>query len=122
MYLNDVYLGQRGSFAVHGVAEAARLFFGKDISNVTLSEAATIAGIIQSPYTWSPFTSPDRCRERRNVVLRAMAEEGFVSEDAARRTSSEPIQVVQRALEAQAPYFVDYVGQSLAEQDRKSVV
>jgi penicillin-binding protein 1B len=45
-----------------------------------------------------------------------MAEEGFVSEDAARRTSSEPIQVVQRALEAQAPYFVDYVGQSLAEQ------
>jgi penicillin-binding protein 1B len=116
MYLNDVYLGQRGSFAVHGVAEAARLFFGKDISNVTLSEAATIAGIIQSPYTWSPFTSPDRCRERRNVVLRAMAEEGFISEDAARRTSSEPIQVVQRALEAQAPYFVDYVGQSLAEQ------
>ena len=45
-----------------------------------------------------------------------MAEEGFISEDAARRTSSEPIQVVQRALEAQAPYFVDYVGQSLAEQ------
>ena len=116
MYLNDVYLGQRGSFAVHGVAEAARLFFGKDISNVTLNEAATIAGVIQSPYTWSPFTSPDRCHERRNVVLRAMAEEGFISEDAARRTSTEPIQVVQRALEAQAPYFVDYVGQSLAEQ------
>ena len=79
MYLNDVYLGQRGSFAVHGVAEAARLFFGKDVSNVTLNEAATIAGIIQSPYTWSPFTSPERCRERRNVVLRAMADEGFIS-------------------------------------------
>jgi len=73
MYLNEVYLGQRGSFAVHGVAEAARLFFGKDVSNLTLNEAATIAGVIQSPYTWSPFVSPERSRERRNVVLRAMA-------------------------------------------------
>ena len=95
MYLNDVYLGQRGSFAVHGVAEAARLFFGKDISNVTLNEAATIAGIIQSPYTWSPFTSPERCRERRNVVLRAMADEGFISRgrgtaDIERADSSRP--------------------------------
>jgi len=116
MYLNDVYLGQRGSFAVHGVAEAARLFFGKDISNVTLNESATIAGIIQSPYTWSPFSSPERCRERRNVVLRAMADEGFISQDAARRTSSEPILVVQRALEAQAPYFVDYVQQEIARR------
>ncbi len=62
MYLNEVYLGQRGSFAVHGVAEAARLFFGKDVSNLTLSEAATIAGVIQSPYSWSPFASPERCR------------------------------------------------------------
>jgi penicillin-binding protein 1B len=116
MYLNEVYLGQRGSFGIHGVAEAARLFFGKDVSNLTLNEAATIAGVIQSPFVWSPFASPDRCRERRNIVLHAMAEEGFISEDAARRTAAEPIQVVQRALEAQAPYFVDYVGQTLAEQ------
>jgi penicillin-binding protein 1B len=50
-----VYLGQRGSFAVHGVAEAARLFFAKDVSNLSLAEAATIAGIIQSPGHWSPF-------------------------------------------------------------------
>ena len=46
MYLNDVTLGQRGSFAIVGVAEAARLFFGKDVSNVSLAEAATIAGVI----------------------------------------------------------------------------
>ena len=116
MYLNEVYLGQRGSFAVHGVAEAARLFFGKDVSNLTLAEAATIAGVIQSPYTWSPFASAERSRERRNVVLRAMADEGFVSAEAAERAAAEPIQVVQRALDAQAPYFVDYVGQTLGEQ------
>jgi penicillin-binding protein 1B len=116
LYLNEVYLGQRGSFAVHGVAEAARLFFGKDVSNVSIAEAATIAGVIQSPAVWSPFHSPERCRERRNVVLRAMADAAFISEDAAARASREPVQVVQRALEAQAPYFVDFVGQTLAEQ------
>jgi penicillin-binding protein 1B len=116
LYLNDVYLGQRGSFAVHGVAEAARLFFAKDVSNLSLAEAATIAGTIQSPAVWSPFHSPERARERRNVVLRAMADAGFISAPAASRVSSEPVQVVQRALESQAPYFVDLVGQTLAEQ------
>jgi penicillin-binding protein 1B len=116
LYLNDVYLGQRGSFAVHGVAEAARLFFGKDVTNVSLAEAATIAGVIQSPYHWSPFAAPVRCRERRNVVLGAMAEEEFISADAGTRAAAEPIEVVRRALDAQAPYFVDIVGQSLSEQ------
>ncbi len=68
LYLNDVYLGQRGSFAVHGVAEAARLYFGKDVTNLSLSEAATIAGVIQSPYYWSPFAAPGpvpRAAQRR---------------------------------------------------------
>ncbi len=117
LYLNDVYLGQRGSFAVHGVAEAARLFFGKDVSNLSLSEAATIAGVIQSPYylvavhvarPGAASAATSCCaRWRRKSSSRRMRP---------RRTSTEPIQVVQRALDAQAPYFVDYVGQSLAEQ------
>ena len=78
MYLNDVPLGQRGSFAIFGVAEASRLFFGKDVSNVSLAEAATIAGVIQSPSALSPFNNPARCRERRNVVLPAMADAGYI--------------------------------------------
>ena len=116
LYLNDVYLGQRGSFAIHGVAEAARLFFGKDVANVTLAEAATIAGVIQSPPLLSPFNNPDRCRERRNTVLRAMTREGFVTAAAAARAADEPVAVVARALDAQAPYFVDLVAQSLEER------
>jgi len=60
LYLNDVYLGQRGSFAIHGVAEAARLFFGKDVSNLTIAEGALIAGVIQSPDSRSPFTNAAR--------------------------------------------------------------
>ncbi len=116
LYLNDVYLGNRGSFAIHGVAEAARLYFGKDVNNLSLGEAATIAGIIQSPNTLSPFNAPARARDRRNVVLRLMASGGFVSPDAAERASQEPLAPVARALDAEAPYFVDFVGQTLAEQ------
>jgi penicillin-binding protein 1B len=118
MYLNDLPLGQRGSFAIAGVPEAARLFFGKDISNVTLAEAATIAGVIQAPGALSPFTNAVRCKERRNVVLQAMVDAGYVEQDVADRAAQEPLVVVQRALEAEAPYFVDYVNQTLAEQYR----
>ena len=113
LYLNEVYLGQRGSFGIHGVPEAARLFFGKDVANLTLAEAATIAGTIQSPPALSPFSSPTRSRDRRNVVLDQMAEEGFITRQAAEAARAEPLQVVARALEAEAPYFVDLVGQTL---------
>jgi penicillin-binding protein 1B len=114
LYLNDVYLGQRGSFSIHGVAEAARLFFGKDVSNLTLSEAAVIAGVIQSPASRSPFANPARAVERRNVVLRAMADEEFISEDAAAMAAREPLQVVARSVDNEAPYFVDMVGEQVA--------
>ncbi|MCC7126055.1 MAG: PBP1A family penicillin-binding protein [Acidobacteria bacterium] len=115
LYLNDVYLGHRGSFALHGVAEAARMFFGKDVTNLTLPEAALVAGVIQSPYNHSPFTSMDRARERRNVVLRAMADADYISAEAATRASDENIVVVARALDNEAPYFVDYMSQALDE-------
>jgi penicillin-binding protein 1B len=116
LYLNDVWLGQRGSFAVHGVDEASRLFFGKNVSNVSLSEAALIAGVIQSPPRHSPFVHPQRAKERRDVVLRAMAEAGYVSGEAAERATQESVHVVARALEAEAPYFVDYISQELQDK------
>ncbi len=116
MYLNEVPLGQRGSFAIYGVSEAARLIFGKDVSNVTLAEAATIAGVIQSPSALSPFTNPAKCRDRRNVVLQAMADAEFISPEAAQLAAKEPLTIVPRALEAEAPYFVDYVNQTLADE------
>src|SRR5205807_85157 len=115
LYLNDIPLGQRGSFGIRGVPEAARLFFGRDISNVSLAETATIAGVIQAPSALSPFNNTARCRERRNVVLATMVESGYITQEVADRTSMEPLIVVQRALEAEAPYFVDFVGQTLTE-------
>ncbi|MEP6592142.1 MAG: PBP1A family penicillin-binding protein [Acidobacteriota bacterium] len=122
LYLNDVALGQRGSFAIHGVPEAARLFFSKDVANVTLSEAATIAGVIQSPSRLSPFNNPDRAKERRNVVLQAMADAGYIPADAAMRAAREPLQLAPRALDAEAPYFVDYISQELQDRYKGSAV
>jgi penicillin-binding protein 1B len=113
LYLNDVYLGHRGSFALHGVAEASKIYFSKDVRNLTLSEAALIAGIIQSPSNHSPFGNPDRAKDRRDVVLRAMVDTGYITEDAAMRAQKEPIAVVARAVDNEAPYFVDYVAEVL---------
>ena len=116
LYLNDVYLGQRGSFAIHGVAEASRIFFGKDVANVSLSEAATIAGVIQSPASRSPFTNAKRAVERRNVVLRAMQDEEYASEADTERAIREPLQVLQRGVDNEAPYFVDLVSAQVASR------
>jgi penicillin-binding protein 1B len=116
LYLNDVVLGQRGPFEIHGVAEGARIFFGKDIRNVTLAEAATMAGLIQSPSFLSPFRNPDRARERRNVVLKEMADVEVITRDEAVRASKEPLRVATRSLENEAPYFVDYVSQQVGEK------
>jgi penicillin-binding protein 1B len=116
LYLNDVYLGNRGSFALHGVAEAARIYFGKDVSNLSLSEAALIAGVIQNPYLHSPFVNRDRAKERRDLVLSAMAEADYISRDAATRAATDPIAVVTRAVDNDAPYFVDYLSEELQSQ------
>ena len=114
LYLNDIYLGQRGSFAIHGVAEAARLFFGKDVSNLSIGEGALIAGVIQNPGLRSPFGNPTRSVERRNVVIDAMAGEQFITKEAAERARREPLQVVARAVDNEAPYFVDLVAEQVA--------
>lgn len=113
LYLNEVYLGNRGSFALHGVAVAARTFFAKDLTNLTVGEGALIAGIIQSPGNHSPFVDLARARDRRDVVLRAMAAAGYLPPKALAAALAEPLQVAARALDFEAPYFMDYVADEL---------
>jgi penicillin-binding protein 1B len=113
LYLNEVYLGHRGSFAIHGVAAAARTYFAKDLSNLTVGEGALIAGVIQSPANHSPFASLDRARDRRDVVLQAMHDAGFLDAPGLARARQEPLQAAARALDFEAPYFVDHVADTL---------
>jgi len=116
LYLNDQVLGQRGPFAIHGVAEASRIFFGKDVRNISLAEAATIAGLLQSPSRLSPFRNPERALERRNVVLAAMVDAQYISAEEAAAARKAPLGLAARALENEAPYFVDYVSQLVGER------
>ena len=80
LYLNEIYLGQAGSFSINGVGQAARLYFHKDVANLTLPESAFLAGLIQSPNPYNPYRHLRRATERRNVVIRAMSEAGFIDE------------------------------------------
>jgi penicillin-binding protein 1B len=123
VYLNAVYLGQRGSVSICGVQAASRYFFGRNVSDLSLAEAATLAGLIRNPGGYNPFTHPDRAVERRNVVLDAMLEEGLADKAAVARAKVEPLRVASGgAGYAQAPYVVDFVRAQLAELYSKQVL
>src|ERR671926_911932 len=115
LYSNEIYLGQRGAVAVRGIKEAADVFYGKELRDLTLSEAATLAGMIQSPAHYSPVRHPDEARARRNIVLAAMQQNGWITTEQNATASAEPIVTAPAAVDnSVAPYFVDYVNR-LAE-------
>ena len=116
MYLNEVYLGHRGSFAIHGVAQGARALFGKDLGNLTLGEAATMAGLIRAPQTHTPHRHPERARERRNGVLQAMVDLGLVTPDRAMVAAREPLGGVADPADREAPYLVDFVRSRIGDR------
>ena len=114
MYANYVPMGQRGSFAVNGLGEASRSYFNKDIKDLTLPEAALLAGLIQRPSYLSPYRHPERALERRNLVLDAMVETGAVTRADADKAKATPLQLAPPNAEASdAPYFVDLVRETL---------
>jgi penicillin-binding protein 1B len=111
LYCNEIYLGQRGALAVRGVDQAARVYFGKHLSELTLGEAATIAGMIQSPARYSPLVHNDAASARRNTVLGTMVRDGFITLEQAAASAKEPLTIsdFDPARESSAPYFIDYV-------------
>jgi penicillin-binding protein 1B len=110
LYCNEIYLGQRGSVAVRGVRQAARVYFSKDLKDLSLAESATIAGMIQSPGRYTPDRHAEDARTRRNVVLGVMLRDGRVTREAARAAAAEPVRVAPtERTDATAPYFIDYV-------------
>ncbi len=110
-YLNEIYWGSGGSVNLIGLGAAAYAYFGKDASDLTLEEAATLAGMIQAPANYSPVEDPDKAKERRDWVLQRMAELGWIPPERARLAIASPVRaslhkVVTRPL---APYFADFV-------------
>jgi len=116
-YSNQVDLGRRGSFAIRGFGEAAQAYFGKDVRDLTLPEAATLAGLIQRPSYTNPVRWPERARTRRNVVLMMMRENGYITDREYAEASEAPLTVARSGSEStDAPYFVDLVNESLLDQ------
>src|SRR5690606_37797864 len=110
-YLNEVYFGH----STHGVQAASQMFFGKDVQDITLAEAALLAGVLNGPGVYSPRINMDAALRRRAIVLNRMAEVGFITQAEADAAKEEPIVLAEsmpRRNEA-APYFVEHVRQEL---------
>jgi len=113
-YANRVDLGQRGSFTINGFAEASRGYFNKDLKDISLPEAALLAGLIQAPSYLSPYRHPERALERRNLVLDSMEETGAITKAQADKAKATPLKLAPPNVEASdAPYFVDLVRETL---------
>jgi len=113
-YSNQIFMGRQGSFNVHGFGEAARGFFDKDIRDVTLPEAALLAGLPQGPSYLNPYRYPERAKFRRNQVLSAMLREEFIDEPTFQEAADAEIELSSGHMESRdAPYYIDLVNKSL---------
>jgi penicillin-binding protein 1A len=111
-YLNYVYLGS----SAYGVSDAAWIYFSKQPAELTLPEAALIAGLPPAPSVYSPLVNPDLALERRATVLRRMREAGFISEQQRLQASATPLELKPaepKYFTSRAPYFTSWVAQEL---------
>ncbi len=110
LYLNQVYFGS----GAWGVSSAARIFFGKQLQNLTLAECALIAGMPKAPSRYSPLTNIDLAVKRRNLVLKQMHDLKLIDQEQYTIAINEPIRLAKEHEQGlRAPYFVDFVKQNL---------
>jgi len=113
MYLNQIYFGH-GAF---GVEAAARTYFGKPVSDLTLAESALLAGLPKAPSTYSPFDRAEAAKRRRSTVLARMLEVGFVKGEETRRAAATELQLVPpERRRTTGQYYLEYVQQILEQQ------
>jgi len=112
MYLNTIYFGH-GSY---GIQTAAQTYFGKSVQQLTLPEAAMLAGVIKSPARYSPYLDPAAAKLRRDTVLGQMRDQGYIDPTAYAAAVATPIKTtgLKRA-SAKAPYFVEYLKDQLVK-------
>jgi penicillin-binding protein 1B len=118
LYTNEIYLGNRGSFAIHGFGQASLAYFNKDVREINLPEAAFLAGIIHAPNRYSTAERrPERAVEARDRALLSMTENGAITQQQAQDAKKIPLHIVGAGLEGStAPYFVDMVKEHLLDR------
>jgi penicillin-binding protein 1A len=113
LYLNQIYLGQ----GANGVGAAAQVYFRKDVKDLTVPEAAILAGLPQAPSRYSPITNPSSAKERQRYVLDRMADVGFITKADAEKYKKEPVKLfVWQNFKEIAPSFLETVRQTLVAE------
>ncbi len=113
-YLNEVYLGQDGALALHGVGPASRHYFGKPATELELPEAALLAGILRGPSLYAPHRRPEAARERRDLVLRLLRERGQLAAEAYAAALAAPLGLAPRPGSLRsASWFLDALREEL---------
>ncbi len=119
LYLNQIYLGQ----GAHGVGAAAQVYFRKDLKDLTVPEAAILAGLPQAPSRYSPIHNPASAKERQRYVLKRMAEEGYITDAEADKYIAEPVKLfVWQNFKELAPSFLETVRQMLVSEIGEELV
>lgn len=112
MYLNQVYFGH----GAYGVEAASQFYFGKSVKDLDPVESATIAAIAKGP-VYSPLKNPERCRRRRNLFLRELRREGYITEDQYREYVTQPVKLAKRKIRRiNAPYFAEEIRKYLSKK------
>lgn len=114
MYLNEIFMGH----SAYGVQAASNQYFGKDVSELTLSESALVAGLPRAPNYYSPYNNMEEAIDRRNVVLNKMVELGYIDESTAEQAKQKELTLKSKTNEKDeldAPYFVRYVRDRLLD-------
>ncbi len=118
LYANEVYLGNRGSFAIHGFGEAAQAYFGKDVRDLNIAQTCFLAGIIRAPNRYSSADrNADRAAEARDRVLQMMADNGLLNTEQIRQAKKLPFQIIGGAYGVSlAGHFVDMLKDDLLDR------
>ena len=124
-YLNQVYLGQRGSQAIHGVSSAAEFWFGRDLNSLTTEQVALLIGLVKGPSYYDPRRNPERALDRRNFVLGKLHESNLIDEAEYQRALKAPLGVSKTAGLAAAnrfPAYIDLVRRQLGHDYPENVL
>jgi len=116
-YLNQVYLGQRGGQAIHGMASGAEFWFGRDLSELGTEQMALLIGLVKGPSYYDPRKHPERALERRNVALSMLRDTGLIDDAEYQRARQAPLGVTAQPGVAAAnrfPAYIDLVRRQLA--------
>ncbi|HSK72947.1 MAG TPA: PBP1A family penicillin-binding protein [Pyrinomonadaceae bacterium] len=124
LYCNEIYLGQHGATGVHGVEQAARAYFDKDLEDLTLAEAATIAAMIKNPNGYAPHKNSERARDRREWIIDRLQTFGLVSPQEFETAVNSEIIIAKPKHDDRtvAPYFVDAATKAMSERFESDVL